>query len=147
MLVGSAYTSIKNCLFVFGDKGGLVNAKPFWISELGDLGASPLRGSHDRWDARCVDKLFPGRRWTLVFITGVRGKKSTEVPIIPFRPLEKSSQLPDEGWLETQPWVGGEGEDTGPSDSSYKNVQSNPFDGETGSFVFLSVLSVLSPLV
>lgn len=80
MAVGGAYTSVKNCLFVFGDKGGLVNAKLFWISKLGDLGASSLRDNHDSWNARHVDKLFPGRRWILVFITGVREGKILEHP-------------------------------------------------------------------
>lgn len=76
MAAGSTYTSVKNCLFVFGGKGGLVNAKPFWHSELGNLETSPLGGSNKSWDARCMDKLFPGRKWIPVFITGVSEGKA-----------------------------------------------------------------------
>lgn len=53
-----------------------MNAKPFLFSELGDLEASPLGGSNKSWDVRCVDKLFPGRRWIFVFITGVSEGKA-----------------------------------------------------------------------
>lgn len=45
MAAGNTYTSVKNCLFGFGGKGGLENAKSFRLSELGNLGVRPLGGS------------------------------------------------------------------------------------------------------
>lgn len=76
-----------------------MNAKPFWFSKLGDLGASPLNGSHKSWGARCTDELLSERSWTLTFITGERERK---VLTSPFRLLEEDNQLPDASWLEAQ---------------------------------------------
>ena len=48
-----------------------VNAEPFWVSELTDLGASSSGGSCRSWDVRYVDKLLPGNSWGLGFALGV----------------------------------------------------------------------------
>ena len=106
-MAGSAHTSVGNCLLVFCGEWGLVSAKPFWPSKLGDLGASPLSGSHKSWGARCTDKLLPGRSWTLTFIIGVsEGRDGEGSAHSTFRLLEEHNQLPDTSWLETlNPWA------------------------------------------
>lgn len=56
------------------------------LHQLGDLGASPLCGSHNSWHARCVDRLFTGRSWRLGFTIGRRqGDTVGGVPTSSFR--------------------------------------------------------------
>lgn len=48
----------RNISLVFCGPLGLKNAEPCYLPEIKDLGASPSGGSHNSWDARCMEKLF-----------------------------------------------------------------------------------------
>lgn len=45
-------------------------AKLCYLSERGDLGPSPLGGSHNSWGVRCVDSFLAERSWRLGFAVG-----------------------------------------------------------------------------
>lgn len=51
--------------------GEFMTSKLCQLLELGDLGPSPLGGSHKSWCVRCVDKFLSGRGWRLGFVVGV----------------------------------------------------------------------------
>ena len=49
---------------------GTQGAEPYWLSEMGDSMTGPGGNRLKSWDARCVNKLFPGACWQLGFLTG-----------------------------------------------------------------------------
>lgn len=54
--------SKENYFFVLCGLGGLMNTEPYQFPEPGDLGASPLGGSHNGWYVGCRQAPF---RWKL----------------------------------------------------------------------------------
>ena len=92
----------------------LVNAEPFWLSELADLGASPSGDRRKSWDVGYVDKLLPGSSWGLGFTLEVScGEKAVDMPKGSFRLLRRSHA--DAVWLEARPL-----------NSSWESLQFNP---------------------
>lgn len=44
---------------------GIVDAKPWWLMELGDLGTCSLSDTCKTWSTLCVDKFLPGKAGNL----------------------------------------------------------------------------------
>lgn len=72
MPVGKFISSLMKWLFkkqaiVFCGPWGLINAKLHWLSQLGNLGDSPLGGSYKSCGTKCMVQAlcFSGRSWEL----------------------------------------------------------------------------------